>query len=252
MSHLTMRMPSTTVNQGRIDMVYNWLNTVRSTLFPSQCRLCLAPAKDQTDLCKGCLRELPWSISTCSRCALPIPEGAEVDICARCQQAPPPLDRCDALFHYQAPVDGWIQQLKFHEDLSAAQLLGELLASKIRLPPEDFYLLPVPLHKKRLRQRGFNQALEISRPLLQSGIKPLTIKVRRKNITAAQSSLKREARKKNLHGAFSVQGTLDQKSVLIIDDVMTTGATLNELALQLRYAGAKRIYAWVVARTGMY
>ncbi len=230
-------------------MVYNWLNIARNLLFAPQCRLCLGPGDEQLDLCGNCHLELPWAAPACIRCASPLPEAANVEICARCQLNSPPLDRCEALFSYQAPVDGWIQQLKFHEDLGAAQLLGKLLASRISPLQKDFQVLPIPLHKKRLRERGYNQALEISRPLLGHGFKLLTEQVRREKITAAQSGLNRKARTKNLRGAFSVPGMMKNKNILIIDDVMTTGATLNELAIQLHRAGAGSVHAWVVART---
>jgi ComF family protein len=131
-------------------------------------------------------------------------------------------------------------------------LLGELLASK---PASDrgektAIVVPVPLHRKRLAERGYNQALEIARSLPENGYRLDPDCCQRHKPTSAQSDLPASARKGNVRNAFSVSRRLEGRRVLLIDDVMTTGATLNELARTLKKAGAERVEARVIARTG--
>ena len=223
---------------------------LRCSLFPSRCRLCLGPGQPGLDLCRPCCAELPWLCQACPRCALPLPEDAADTLCAHCQKCPPVLDGCRALFRYRAPVDRWIQDLKFHQDLSAARLFGTLLAQDPTLPPPSasLALLPVPLHAKRLAQRGYNQALEIARPLKRAGYHVDARCCRRSRHTDAQSALSAAKRKGNVWGAFSVPVPIQGRHFLLIDDVLTTGATLNELAHTLRRAGAESVTAWVLAR----
>jgi ComF family protein len=211
-------------------MVYSWTKTLQSILFPSTCRLCRAAGLADLELCPSCREELPWIAHGCRRCALPLPVDSDVSLCSNCINKPPSLD----------------------EDLATARLLGELLASNMaqisRIKPA--IVVPVPLHRKRLAERGYNQALEIARPLSKKGYRLDPICCRRHKPTSAQSDLPASARKKNVHNAFSAIRPLDGLGVLLIDDVMTTGATLNELAGTLKKAGAERVAAWVIARTG--
>jgi ComF family protein len=231
-------------------MVYKWLKSIQTRLFPPQCRLCLAPGYGDLELCTGCEADLPWLPAGCPRCALPLaPEAADGGVCTTCRDAPPALDRCFALFSYQAPVDQWIQSLKFGRDLAAGRLLGQLLAA--RTPAAwrtSARLLPVPLHPGRLRQRGYNQAQEIVRPMQRCGWRRFPCDCRRARYTEAQSGLTEKHRQSNIRGAFSVGADLDGECIVLVDDVMTTGATLNELARTLKAAGAARVDACVVAR----
>ncbi|GMQ86973.1 MAG: ComF family protein [Gammaproteobacteria bacterium] len=232
-------------------MVYNCLQKLRSMLYPPHCRLCLAPSQSPRDLCDDCRDELPWLQHTCPGCALPLPAESTISHCPECQKRPPQLDRCEALFAYRRPVDHWIQQMKFHRDLTAARLLGDLLAETF--PPDTIAMpvniLPVPLHRRRLAQRGYNQSLEIARPLLDRGVPLAKGTFRRHKATRAQSDLPARLRHANIRGAFSVAGPLEGQCILLIDDVLTTGATLNELARTLKHAGAVRVEARVIART---
>ena len=231
-------------------MVYNCLKTLHRWVLPARCRLCLAPGHADQELCADCRQELPWSSPACRRCALPLPADSPVEVCGKCRKAPAPLDGCAALFHYQAPIDQWIQDLKFHQDLGAARLLGQLLAET--LPGHDVaqatLVVPVPLHRRRLRERGYNQALELARPLRRLGYPVTTLCCRRHRATAAQSGLPAAQRKRNLSNAFQAEGRLDGRRILLIDDVLTTGSTLNELARTLKRAGAAQVEARVIAR----
>lgn len=230
-------------------MVNTWSNIIRTRLFPDSCCLCLSPGHSGIELCDDCSAELPWSTFACVRCALPLTRNANISLCSRCQNNSPPIDRCKALFGYQSPVDHWIHRLKFHQDLGLAHLLGQLLAKQLQGHGKNIELLPVPLHSRRLRQRGYNQSLEICRPLLARGFRVTGADIQRTRSTSAQSDLPASARTANIKGAFSVKGDLDGKNILIVDDVMTTGATLNELARTLKKAGASQVHAWVIART---
>jgi ComF family protein len=231
-------------------MVYKWINKARLVVFPPRCRLCLATGVHGRDLCSDCLRELPWLVQACERCALPIPDATDPGVCAGCLARPPVLDACHALFGYQPPVDRWIHALKFGQDLAAARMLGQLLADRLtpRRAGQVPSLLPVPLHPRRLRQRGYNQALELARPLLRNGWSLNRCNCQRRRHTAAQAGLPARDRRRNLSDAFSVNSRQDGQHILLIDDVMTTGATLNELARVLKAAGAERVEAWVIAR----
>lgn len=233
-------------------MVNNWLKKLQPVLFPSTCRLCRAAGLPGLELCPACLSELPWLAHSCSRCALPLPREAGITLCFNCIKTQPSVDRCTALFEYRPPVDRWIQDLKFAQDLATARFLGELLASKLAVENEErpAIVLPVPLHRKRLAERGYNQALEIARSLSEKGYRLDPRCCRRHKATSAQSDLPASARKQNVRNAFSVSRCLDGRRMLLIDDVMTTGATLNELARTLKNAGAERVEAWVIARTG--
>jgi len=216
-------------------MVYNWVDVIRNTLFPSQCRVCLAPGVQNQDLCTGC-RELSGEVS---------------DRCPSCLKSPPALDACHALFAYQPPTDGWIHALKFHQDLAIARLLGELLAEHPAIVgrADQLKIVPVPLHPLRRAQRGYNQAQELARPLLKTGYAAARYDCRRARHTTAQSTLDKKQRNRNLHGVFSVKTSQESQQLLLVDDVMTTGATLNALATELKRAGAGRVEALVVART---
>ncbi|MGJ4728872.1 ComF family protein, partial [Luteimonas sp. SDU101] len=138
----------------------------------------------------------------------------------------------------------------FHRDLAAGRLLSEPMAARFAaLDPPDA-LLPVPLHRSRLRQRGYDQALELARPLAAALRLPLLTGVlQRQRATRAQSELDAGARRRNLRGAFAVgAGMALPAHVVLVDDVMTTGATLHAAARALRKAGVARVDAWVCAR----
>ena len=232
-------------------MVYDWLLKLQHKVFPTICRLCRAPGEPGLELCSACREDLPWLNHACRACAIPLPAESNITVCAHCQNIPSPLDECKAVFTYHPPVDGWIQRLKFEQDLAVAALLGRLLIEKVPSCRDGHSptALPVPLHYKRLRERGYNQALELARPLVGKGYHLDPLCCRRHKATAAQSGLPAPSRKGNLRNAFEISRPVEGQSFLLIDDVMTTGATLNELARTLKKAGAARVEAWVICRT---
>lgn len=209
-------------------------------LLGGSCFLCRGAS--EALLCGGCSADLPVLPSArCPKCALPSPGGG---ICGRCLAHPPAYDETFAALAYAFPADTLVQALKFHAELALARFLGERLASVLPAARPDV-IVPVPLSARRLRSRGFNQALEIARSLGRVEIDLLS----RSRDTAPQFDLPWEDRQKNVRGAFAVSRRVDGATIAVVDDVMTTGATLDEVARTLKAAGARRVVNWVVART---
>lgn len=216
---------------------------------PSRCLVCAEAGQPGRDLCRACEAALPWNRSACPGCGLPVPAPAA--LCGACLQRAPAFDAVRASFVYAEPLDRLLPRFKFHHDLAAGGLLSGLMAQALhRDPPADWpdALVPVPLHRARLRRRGYDQALELARPLARSCGLPLRCDLlQRVHATQAQSELDAAARRRNLRRAFDVRGVVPAH-VALVDDVMTTGATLEAAARRLRQAGARRVDAWVCAR----
>lgn len=216
-------------------------------LFPMHCALCGTASPDRS-LCIGCWNDLPHhSDPACPVCALPTLGG---DVCGACLQHAPAFGRTLAAFTYGFPVDRLLQSYKYSGNLTFAKILAEPLARLADPHPRPDLLLPMPLHAARLKQRGFNQALEIARPISHWLGIPLAINgCERTRDTPTQAGLKWKERRRNVRGAFACNLDLSGKKVAVVDDVMTTGATLDELSDVLRRRGATEVSAWVVART---
>ena len=208
------------------------------------CLLCGAESGPEL-LCPACIGELPALPESCPQCALPSPAAA---VCGSCINRSPHFDATLALWRYEFPCDGLVQALKYGAQLALAGFFARSLAS--RPLPEVDVVLPMPLHAKRLAERGFNQALEIARGLARYRGTPIEPRgVLRVKNTPPQTELPYEDRAKNVRGAFLCELDLSGASVAVLDDVMTTGATLNELARVLKRAGATRVENFVIART---
>ena len=227
--------------------VHDCINFVQTLLFPPTCLLCEAPGYGSLDLCRDCLRTLPWLTHACPRCARPLPvRGAS---CGACLKHPPPFEACRALWHFHPPVSGLIAALKFRGYRASMRLLGELMARRTADWERPDCLVPVPLHPTRYRQRGFNQSLEIARFVAAYHRIPLRPELcRRTRATPPQRHLNARERHRNLHGAFAATKAAQGLSVAVIDDVMTTGATVRGVAEALKRAGAGRVTVWVLAR----
>lgn len=217
---------------------------------PSQCAICHAwPAQA---LCEACVARFAQPRPRCLSCALPVPPG--VARCGACIREEPPLQRCLAAVTYEYPWDGLIARYKFGASPGWSAPLALLMRSTPWAEPAlegADLVLPMPLSTERLRQRGFNQALELARHLAPGKVASNVL--RRLHDTPAQSSLPRDARLRNVRGAFGVaagqEGELDGRRVVLVDDVMTSGATLFAAAQALRAAGASHITGLVLART---
>lgn len=214
---------------------------------PERCQGCDAPAKG--GLCRACLRELKPTRNPCPRCGLTRPV-------ARCPRLTGEwwIGSVVAPFGYESPLNQHIHALKFLAARRMGRTLGLALAAHLRtqtaLPPVDA-LVPVPLHRKRLLHRGFNQSVEIARVVAAQAGRPLLISgVARRLQTQPQTLLGAGPRHRNMRRAFVVRRRLDGMTLAIVDDVITTGATVNALAQALHEAGAHEVHAWAVARAG--
>lgn len=232
-----------------INRVYIWSNINQS------CLLCDEATSNPYPLCGECEQELPWLDERCEICALPLAmSGLE---CGPCRRKAPAFTRVEAPWFYGFPIDTLITRFKHNAQWPLGRMLAEGLARWLRQAfadglPRPQCLLPVPMARQRLRKRGFNQAQMLAHwlsPLLQ--IRCDDSLLLRPHATRAQQELDAAARRQNLHSAFALaeKALVRGLHVAIIDDVMTTGATAQALALLLRRAGAVRVDVYCLART---
>jgi len=202
-------------------------------LAPPSCVFCGEPSEgSERSICAGCFADLPWDETHVS----PTPGNFEASV---------------AMLHYSFPIDVAIKALKFRRKLFYAPAFSEILcAAKPLLPSDIDAVLPVPLHWRRKAMRGFNQATEFARPIAKSLAVPLVRNVRRKRATPFQSGLDAAERARNLRNAFEITRPDPRKHVLIIDDVVTTGATAKALAKRLLSSGVTKVSLLAVARAG--
>ncbi|MBL6752549.1 MAG: ComF family protein [Nevskia sp.] len=230
-------------------MVDSLLGALVGALLPGRCTICRGAAADL--LCGPCRAELPWNRVACPGCARP-QIGPAAFICARCTVRPPPFEQAWSAFRYAWPVDAAIHRLKYHADFRGARWLGTEMARALSARPEALpqVLLPVPLHGGRLRRRGYNQAMELARALSRALSVPVdAAAARRLRATEDQIGKSAAQRRRNVKGAFAAKAQRVQGlHVALVDDVMTTGSTLAELAAECRKAGAARVEVWTAAR----
>lgn len=223
---------------------------LRATL-PPRCLLCAGDGADGRDLCRACRADLALNTVCCPRCALPLETPAPA--CGNCLQREPPFASAWAPLRYEHPLNLLEARFKFHGDLAAGRVLADLMVDAARALPDTALptlLVCVPLHSERLRERGYNQALELAKVL--SGAMRIPLDPRallRTRSTTAQTGLDAAARRRNLRGAFAVRpDAVLPAHVVVVDDVMTTGTTLRECARVLLRAGVERVDAWAMAR----
>lgn len=215
-------------------------------LFGGACFLCRGAA--DALLCTACDADLPRLAGPlCPRCALASPSG---QVCGRCLARAPHYDATVAALAYRFPADVLVHALKFQGELALAPLLGGLLAAAVADTARVDVVIPVPLSPRRLADRGCNQAMELARPAARArGARLDPALCERARDTPAQLGLPYAERAANVRGAFAAPRLLAGLSVAVVDDVMTTGATLDEIARTLKAAGAASVVNWVVART---
>lgn len=216
-----------------------------AALLPQDCLLCAAASGDAL-LCAECRRDLPrLPAALCPVCAEASPGGT---ICGACLKTPPHFDATFAAFRYAFPIDKLVQALKYQRRLATADFLANAMLAA-GTPAGDL-VVPLPLSAQRLRERGFNQAAELARPLARALKLPLELDgCTRSRDTAPQAMLPWKERRRNIRHAFECAIDLGGQSVIVVDDVMTTGATLDEFARTLKAHGAARVSNWVAART---
>jgi ComF family protein len=229
-----------------------------NALFKQKCLLCdskiIGTQANTLVVCEACLNDLPWhSNNACPQCGL----SSRGQLCGSCINSPPSFDATHAVFLYDFPINAMMVRYKYGNSLNLGDTFGQFLAEKIaheNLTENIDFVIPMPMHPQRLKERGFNQALEIAKVLTKNTKQKLSHKgVERKTLTPPQASLPLKERVKNIKGAFKVEENvkdkLTGKRIAIVDDVMTTGASLNELAKTLKKAGASHVECWVIART---
>ena len=230
-------------------MLRDWIEGLKAAT-PGQCAVCHAwPAQP---VCEACVVRFAQPQPRCLSCALVVPAG--VVQCGRCLRQPPPLDRCFAAVQYGYPWAGLVTQFKFQGQPGWGGSLATLMRSAPWVEPaldEADVVVPMPLSRERLAERGFNQALVLARALAPGKVNSgLLLRVRH---TPAQAELGLAARLRNVQGAFAVDPlrTADVcgRRIVVVDDVMTSGASLYAAAQELRQAGAAQITAVVLART---
>ncbi|NKF22201.1 ComF family protein [Solimonas marina] len=221
-------------------------SSLTELLAPSSCTFCAART-DGTELCASCRDALPWNTVACPRCALP---QAHDGLCAHCAQHPPPFAAAWAPFRLAPPVRQQIHALKYQATFRHAQLLGRLFVDRLRTreAPVPDVVIPVPLHPTRLWRRGYNQSVELARALRRDGLRVEPRWAQRLRRTADQIGTDAVARRRQVAKAFAVDPRVAGLRVALLDDVMTTGATLAELARTCRRAGAAEVEAWAIAR----
>jgi ComF family protein len=230
----------------------HWLRSLLKQIYPQSCLLCGDAADHATRFCDSCYSTLPFNHHACPQCALPLPpEAAAESRCGACINKRLPYTACLTALRYEPPSNQLITQLKFRHHLDLIAPLAQLIIDRLgdmKNPPE--LLLPVPLHQQRMRERGFNQAVELARVVAKHYGIPLDCRmVKRTRNTEAQSNLSERLRRNNLRHAFRVSGSLQGRRVAILDDVVTTGSTINEMSKTLRRSGAAEITVWAVARS---
>ena len=204
-------------------------------------------------MCGGCAADLVRNQPACRLCAEPLPGArGETNVCGACLRDPPPCAGSFVPFRYAYPLDHLVQGLKFRNELACGRVLGQLFAGCLlahgTVLPEA--IIPVPLAPRRYRQRGYNQASELALSIRRvTGVAVRSDVAIRQRETAEQAGLDRKARRRNVTGAFAAVAPLHARHVAILDDVVTTGSTVRELAEVLRRAGAEQIEVWAIART---
>lgn len=231
-------------------LLQQWLNA------SLPCALCDAPAiagKNNADilLCAHCLDLLPWyTAARCPQCALPNASGA---FCGICLQHTPAFDRTISIFQYAYPLDRLLHQFKYHQQLAWGALLANALLKQLPdlpLAERPDVLIAMPMHVNRIKQRGFNHALELAKALHKRWDIPLALEGCTRVIdTQTQAGMDMKTRTRNLRGAFKSQPSWSGKHVMVVDDVMTTGASMHAVAKVLKHAGAAKVTSLVLART---
>jgi len=232
-------------------MYHNLYNMVLG----NYCCLCDEPG-DGFDLCARCAETLPVNSASCDCCAMPVSADrpAGTLLCGRCLREPPPFSSACVPFLYRPPIDHMIKQLKFASQLKFARVAGQLFAthalrniSDTEMPDQ---LIPVPIHPTRLKVRGFNQADRLAKEISKQLAIPVLLEgVERVQHLPSQAGLSARERERNIAAAFKVSVAIDRSHVAIVDDVLTTGATVRALARKLKASGARKISIWAWART---
>jgi len=245
-------------SSGTISKARRLLRRGREWL-PTLCLACHRPLCRSYSLCRECEAELPWLVDACDHCGEELADPAASATCPRCRLDPPGFESCYAPLAYRPPVDKWIVDFKFNANFASGYVLSRILARAMRIRWSDGkrpdLLLPTPLHRSKLRQRGFNQALEIAKVLAaETGI-PLQARSLRKSRATAPQTRMQGARKRsaNVRSSFELesrQALGNARRIALVDDVVTTMSTVRELSRVLKRAGVEEVEVCCLARAG--
>lgn len=226
----------------------------KGLLFPNTCAACgrTIDYPSQGAICKNCLGGIKKIMPPlCTICGNPFISGTGINhTCGDCIKDPPSYSLARAAFEYGGSIRNLIHRIKFYDDRYALKTLCEIVKQNMPAMPDPGVLIPVPLHAARLRQRGFNQTAELARRIFPDSVVALDMLARHKK-TLQQTGLTSRQRRRNVEDAFSVTGKInhtDHAKITIIDDILTTGSTVNECAKALLKAGADQIEVFTVAR----
>lgn len=225
-------------------------------LVPRHCLFCLQKTDNQLDLCASCIADLGVNSQCCQRCALPLENLSEqpVMLCGNCLSHRYFYDNVFSPFRYSEDIAHLIKNFKYHKKIHYAVLLVKLFIeknknnNKFQLPE---LIIPVPMHRQRLKSRGYNQALELARIFASHYQLPVDYSsLIRHRYTDLQVGMNRLKRQKNVKNAFLMNKPINNSHIALIDDVMTTGSTVNEVAKVLKEKGIERVDVWTIARAG--
>lgn len=219
---------------------------IDQVIFSPKCILCLSPC-ESVEICEACIKYLPWIKHSCHQCGLPL-ASAQAKLCGTCINNPPDFEKSFIPMRYASPINHMIHLFKFKRKLQYAPILAKLILLQLNNETDNIdAIIPIPLHPKKLSKRGFNQSYILAKIISKKTGIPINYQaLKRKKSTQPQYALKKNQRLKNLKGAFECD--LSPKNVLLIDDVVTTTATVQSAALCLKQSGAEKIYIAAVAR----
>ena len=222
------------------------IDCISTLIQHTHCVLCDVDTHNKIAICQDCWKDLPWQHNNCCpQCGL----ASQGEVCGSCLSSPPFFDYTRALFIYSYPVDALLQAFKYQHQLHLGQIFANISLTQFH-PSKIDCILPMPMHPTRLQERGFNQSLELAKGIAKHWQLPLALSnCQRVKNTPPQASLLLKDRVRNIKGAFRCDDYFKGKRVAIVDDVMTSGASLNELAKTLKQAGASEVTCWVIART---
>ncbi|MGB1237152.1 MAG: ComF family protein [Pseudomonadales bacterium] len=219
------------------------------SIIKQHCLLCDAVLSDNLNICEACRADLPWLTHQCERCALPLANAEQHPICAQCQASPPSFDSVTSVFRYAFPIDKLLQKTKLANNSYHLNWLAACLYSKISLNPLPEAIIFVPHSKSRLLSKGYNQGEYLAVQLARLTQLEIAWHVCRKHReTQRQSDLSGKSRRQNLKHAFQCPDH-NYRHLAIVDDTMTTGATVSEISTELKKSGAHTVDIWVLART---
>lgn len=224
-----------------------------ANVFPQRCLLCQTKSEQKIALCDECIKDLPIISYACLYCGIDLPQ-VDMTICGECLKNPMKNQIAIIPFHYQPPIDHFITQLKFRQKLITADILAKIYLPYLKKyylanPPWPEIVFPIPLHRQRLRERGFNQTLEIIKILQkESNFKIDYQNCERLKPTLSQANLNAKKRKQNMKDAFVLKKNINYQHIAIFDDVITTTNTIRSFIKIFKKTSVKRIDIWAIAR----